>query len=183
MKLSVIIPHHYGLDGTDEILSRCIKSLVGYNELIIVANDGIGYGPAVNKGLKMATGDHMVVINNDTYMIQGTMRDLALNNVVGVPLIDPPARDHNPRCFFCVPRIIYEEIVEQYGYFFDERFEVGYFEDDDLIARLQELSIESRLIESVKIHHQDGGGFSMKQMGEEKFYDLNKERFLDKWGR
>lgn len=56
-KISVIIPHYYGLPDVDEALNNCIKSLIDYDELIILANDGMGYGAAVNAGLKLATGD------------------------------------------------------------------------------------------------------------------------------
>lgn len=181
MKISVLIPHHYGLQGVDGPLKRCVNSMVGHDEIIVFANDGMGYGAAVNRGLELTSGDHIVLANNDTWIKYGTLRSMAVNNVITTPIIEPSPRDLNPRCFFCVPRFIYEGIIKKYGYFYDENFSVGYWEDDDLIMRLRELGIETRLIKSVTVGHQDGGGLSMKQMGEQKFYDQNKKIFQEKW--
>lgn len=181
MKISVIIPHHYGLKDVDAALKQCVSSMVGHDEIIILGNDGMGYGPAVNEGLRLANGDHFVVSNNDCYVKSGSLRSLALHNKIAVPNINPPPRDDMPRPFFCIPKIIYEDIVERYGYFYDERFEVGYWEDDDLIYRIKEMGIEVQKINDVQVEHLNGGGLSMKQMGEQKFYDENKERYTNKW--
>lgn len=180
MKISVVIPHLIGV-GAEAHLDRCIKSLVGYDELIVLANEGMGYGPAVNKGMALATGDHIVVVNNDTWIKYGTLKDMAVNNVVTVPDITPAPRDENPRCFFCIPRFIYEDVIERDGFFYDPQFEVGYFEDDDLIRRLKIMDVNIRTIDTVQVEHEGGGGFSMKQVGEQKFYDINHEKFLLKW--
>jgi hypothetical protein len=181
MKLSVVIPHHFGLRGTEDNLRRCIESLYGYDELVVLANDGIGFGPAVNKGLALSTGDHIIIANDDTWLVSGTLRDLIVNDAVTVPLIKPEPKDHLPRAFFCVPRWAYEKLLSKDGFFYDPQFDVGYWEDDDLIKRLELLGIKIKKIETLEVEHLHGGGFSMKQMGEQKFYDLNKERFEKKW--
>lgn len=181
MKLSVVIPHHYGLKGTEENLRRCIDSLYGYDELVVVANDGLGFGPSVNRGMRLATGDHIIVANDDTWLVTGTLRDLVLNDSLTVPDINPEPKDFLPRAFYCIPRWAYEALIEKDGFFYDPRFEVGYWEDDDLIKRLELLEVKIKKINSVTVNHLHGGGFSMKQMGERKFYDQNKEEFLLKW--
>ena len=182
MKLSVVIPHHYGLNNVEEPLKRCISHLKGHHELIVIANDGIGYGAAVNMGMSYATGDHIFVCNNDTWLVEGTLRDLCLN-VITVPKISPEPKDRMPRAAFCIPKWVYDRFLEVYGYFFDERFEIGYWEDDDLIYRIREQGLEARYIEHVHLFHQDGGGLSMKQMGEQHFYDENKKIFEEKWNK
>ncbi len=181
MKLSAVIPHHIGILGADKWLKRCVKSLHGHDELIIYANDGMGYGSAVNSALELTSGDHIVVTNNDITLDEGSLKDLIVNNAVTVPIISPVPKDYEPRAFFCMPRYIYEDVIERYGYFYDERFKVGYWEDDDLIYRLKEMGVERRHIEDVKISHLMGGGNTMKQMGEAKFYEENKQRFDEKW--
>jgi GT2 family glycosyltransferase len=181
MKISVVIPHMYGLPGIDHLLKKCVKSLVGHDEVIVMANDGIGYGAACNLGMRLATGDLIVLSNNDCYLEQGTLRDLVVWNRITVPRIYPPARDDLPRPFFGVPRHIYEEIYEKYGDFFDERFEGGYFEDDDLHRRMEESEIHSQVVEDVVVHHLNGGGTTMKQIGEQEHYVANLERFNQKW--
>lgn len=182
MRLSVLIPHHYGVVGADNFLRHCVKSLKGYDEIVVYANDGIGYAPAVNFGLELVTGDQIIVCNNDTIHRWGNLRDLVVNNCITTPKINPQPKDNEPRAIFCISRILYEQIIEKYGYFYDERFETGYWEDDDLIKRIQEMGIGTRNIESVVFDHIGGGGNTMKQMGEQHFYDLNKQKFEEKWG-
>jgi GT2 family glycosyltransferase len=182
--LSVIIPHLEGLNGVEESLDLCVKSLKGnYDELIIVRNDGIGFGAAVNEGLAMATGDYLVVMNNDIRLIEGTLRALSMwsDFFVCVPNIIPPPRDNNPRCMFAMSRKIYEKVREEKYYFYDERFIMGYFEDDDLIKRLNILGIDISLQNMVTIQHLNGGGLTMKQIGEQKFFDINKKNYDNKW--
>lgn len=164
-----------------KFLRACVNSLHGYDEIIIYANDGIGYGAAVNGGLDLVSGDHIIVINNDTILIEGSLKDLIVNDAITVPRIYPEPKDNEPRAIFCMPRYMYEEIMERYGFFYDERFEVGYWEDDDLIARLNEMGIERRYVDSVVFGHHNGGGTTMKQMGEQKYYDENKARYDEKW--
>lgn len=175
-RISVIIPHMPSVPGAPEALGACVNNLMGCDELIIMVNDGIGYAKAVNQGLAVATGDFLIVANNDTVMIEGTLRDLAYQAIVTVPRISPPPRDENPRCFFCMPRWVYEATK---GY--DERFEGGYFEDDDFIKRLNELDIPICTINKVAIHHKDGGGMTMKHIGEQENFDRNKAVYERKW--
>ncbi len=163
------------------MLKNCVNSLHGCDEIIILANDGLGYGAACNLGMRMARGDFIILSNNDCLVKSGNLADLADKDFITVPIIEPPARDNLPRPFFCVPRGIYEYIYEANGDFFDERFIGGYFEDDDLHRRMEELGIESRLIESVVVHHLHGGGNTMKQIGEQQHFDENKERYDEKW--
>lgn len=183
-KISVIIPH-LRLPGTEDALRSCLESIkITKSELeLIIVLDKIGYGKAVNEGMKQATGDYLFVINNDTEVISGTLEMMLDPEYITVPVISPTARDDNPRCFFCVPRELYEKVKSfKSNDFYDERFFPGYFEDDDLIQRLKLLNIETKLIGNVLIHHKNGGGLTMKQLGEQESYDINKERYKEKWG-
>ena len=120
-RISVIIPHVPDLNGTNEALLRCINSLKGYDELIVVSNAGTGYGKNVNAGLKKATGDYFVISNNDITMLSGSLRDFSITQFsISVPKIIPAPRDHLPRSFFGVPKKIYDRMLSKYGYFFDE---------------------------------------------------------------
>lgn len=182
MKLSVVIPHHSGISGADRLLHDCINSLHGHDELIVYTNEGIGYGPAVNLGLELTTGDHIIVCNNDVLLKNGNLRELIVHNKITVPRFDPALKDEEPRAVFCIPKYLYLEIRERYGFFYDERFRIGYWEDDDLIKRIEEMGIETQFIENVVFHHVNGGGNTMKKMGEAEFYNENKGRFDEKWG-
>jgi GT2 family glycosyltransferase len=179
--ISVIIPHFYGLEQVDRALRECVESMRGHDEIIILANDGIGYGAACNLGMRMARGDFIILSNNDCILKYGTLRDLQDKNYITVPDITPEPKDALPRAFFCIPRNIYERIYDASGDFFDERFEGGYWEDDDLHKRMKELGISSRIVDSVGVHHLNGGGMTMKQIGEQSHFDDNQRRYDEKW--
>src|SRR6476659_88953 len=179
--LSLIIPHR-PFPESDAALERCLESFKGhYDELILIVNENMGYGPAVNLGLKWATGDQIIVSNNDIILLKGELRNLPWTPSVTVPIVTPPAKDHNPRCIFGMPRWVYEELMTRDGYFYDPRFEIGYFEDDDLIRRLYEYEIPTILTTDILVENINGGGLTMKTVGEQKYYDINEKVFKDKW--
>jgi GT2 family glycosyltransferase len=171
---SLIVPH-MPFPESDALLKELLDSVLGVDERLIIVNDGIGFGAAVNIGFKLARGDYFIVANNDTKLINGTLRSLPDERGVTVPYIED-SRDDNPRCFYCMPRWVYDEIG---GY--DEQFEIGYWEDDDLIMRLKEADIPIFLNDRVEVSHFNGGGLTVKRFGEQELFDKNKERFIKKW--
>jgi GT2 family glycosyltransferase len=173
--ISLIIPHAI-LPGKAEILKNYMETVRGVDETIIVANDKMGYGWACNRGAELASGDYFIISNDDILLTKGTFRSLPDPASVVVPLIEPEPRDYEPRCFFCIPRWAWEKIGG-----FDERFEVGYFEDDDMILRLKQESIPVTINYQVEIHHIDGGGTTLKQYGETELMEANRARFEEKW--
>lgn len=179
MKISLIIPH-MPFPEADAALERCLESFKGqYDELILVINDGMGYGAAVNQGLKWATGDYMVVSNNDIELERGTLKDLLWHSGFSTPRIKPEPRDELPRAIFCMPRWVYNTIISCCGYFYDETFEGGYFEDDDLHKRTTNIPYTN--FRGVIVRHLNGGGLTMKTIGEQKHFDINQEVFNWKW--
>lgn len=181
--ISVVIPHLIGVPGADEALKLCIKSFHEADEVIVVANEGIGYGPAVNLGLKMAHGDQIIVSNNDICRRYGSLKDLdmGMDFRVCVPRVYPEPRDHEPRAIFSINRITYSYILTWDGYFYDPRFEGGYFEDDDFIRRLHARQIGVYYNTDVGVDHLNGGGLSMKTIGEQEHYDANLLIFQEKY--
>lgn len=173
--VSAIIPHWPFNDDINEKLKRCVSTLVGYDELIIVSNEGTGYGKNVNIGLKLARYDFLCVINNDSYVVKGTLKDLCRGDGVAVPVFKGGAVDRKPRAFFCMPRWVYERVG---GY--DERFEKGYFEDDDLIKRLEGEGIPIIPVDSVVVNHEEAGT-TMHTLDRNKLYEENRRRFNEKW--
>src|SRR3970282_1270301 len=162
MKISLVIPHFPSI-ATDIVLHNSLESFKGhYDELIIISNEGMGYGPAVNMGLKYTTGDYIIVSNNDIELKSGSFKTLPWDKGFSVPAIEPEPRDYLPRSIFCMPRWVYKRL-SSCGYFYDPRFEVGYFEDDDLIKRLGDIKIIKE--GSILVNHLNGGGLTMKKMG------------------
>lgn len=178
MKISLIIPH-LPFEESDAALERCLESFKGqYDELILVINDGMGYGAAVNQGLKWASGDFLIVSNNDVKLLEGNLRYMESMMGFIIPTLTPEPRDYLPRSIFGMPRWVYE-LVTCNGYFYDPRFEVGYFEDDDLHKRITNIPCVRQ--EGILVEHLDGGGLTMKKMGEQKYFDENQLKFIKKW--
>ncbi len=170
-----------GVPGIDHILKKCVNSLKGADEIIVVANQGMGFGASVNLGLELVNYDYIIVSNNDISWESGKLEQLCDPKAVTVPKITPEPKDKNPRPFYCMPFGIYKYFYNKYGYWYDERFEVGYWEDDDLIERLKESEITIKYVPECSVYHLNGGGTTMKTVGEQKFYDKNKEQFMLKW--
>lgn len=172
--ISVVIPHWNYDDHMIDVLQKCVDSLVGYDELIIVDNDGIGFAKAVNRGLRIAHGDYIFIVNNDTVQLNGSLKDLCYEGTVTVPRITGQV-DQMPRAFYCMPRTVYEQVG---GY--DERFKVGYYEDDDLIMRWNIADIPIRTVSTVEVVHI--GGETMKHVDRKQAMEGNKKLFDEKWG-
>lgn len=173
--ISVVIPHWNYDDHMADVLKRCVDSLVGYDELVIVDNDGIGFAKAVNRGLALAHGDYICVVNNDTILNKGSLADLCVKGTVTVPKITGQV-DQLPRAFYCMERTIYEQIG---GY--DEQFKVGYFEDDDMIIRWNIADIPIRTIDKVEVLHI--GSETMKNTDRDKAMETNRILFNKKWNK
>lgn len=173
-KTSVVIPHWPLNEELDLLLKHCVNSIKA-DEILVVVNDGIGFGPAVNKGLRLAHGDYLFVVNNDTVVLAGDLKDMCVPDTVTVPKIHGQV-DDMPRAFYCMPRSVYELVG---GY--DERFEMGYHEDDDLHVRWHAHEVPIKKIDTVEVNHV--GGTTMHLLDRNAIFKANKERFYDKWFR
>ena len=83
--------------------------------------------------------------------------------------------------FFCVA--IPRRVIETVG-LLDERFGLGYFEDDDYCRRVEAAGHRIACAEDVFIHHRMGASFS--KLAAEQKHDLverNRRLYEEKWGR
>lgn len=178
MKLSIIIPHFPSGDKKNKMLKECVNSFIkplkiNY-ELIIIVNEGIGFAKAVNNGLEIANGDFLCILNNDTILEEGSLMYLCDEDAVVSPIVNGHKQEFWG-CCFCIPRKIYEKIGK-----LDEKFLIGYFEDDDYLMRLKQKNIKVRCNERVKIKHL-GGETITTVFNAKKIYDKNKKIFEEKW--
>lgn len=180
VKVSAVIPWYYGKPGKDELLRRCVASLKGHDELIIVANDGIGICKAVNIGFESSTGDYICVLNDDLVLTRGTLRELCHQRYVTVPELVGPMAGASVALgtFACYPRWVYERVG---GY--DENFRYGYFEDDDMIMRLAQAGVQRRRVRSVcAVHPEPSSSLSHLAETRGSFWNENQAYFVSKWG-
>lgn len=196
-KISVIMPVYAISQELVNLTWQAIDSLEPIDELILIDNGGysihhiamkadiyiknkrnLGFGKSVNQGLKLATGDYLAVVNNDIKLLSGNLKSLAIANTVTSPKVDnqEPLPEHFGivGCFFVLPRIVYEKVGG-----FDERFEIGYWEDTDLFRRIKEAGFDFKTVEEVRIWHK--GGATIHQMERDKYFYENKKKFEEKW--
>ncbi len=171
-KISVVIPHFPFSNEINETLKRCADSLFGYDELVLVVNEGIGFAKAVNQGLRLAKGDYIMVVNNDIEWVQGDLKELCVPGVVTSPRVNGDSQGFWG-CFFVVPREVYELIGG-----LDEQFGTGFYEDDDYIKRLEQAGIEMR---SIPCDIQSKGSQTMSQFDIPELMRVNKDKFEKKW--
>ena len=80
---------------------------------------------------------------------------------------------------FCLlmKRVVYETVGG-----FDERFGIGFFDDDDLAQRARRAGFELAVAHDLFIHHFGSRTFHGNGIDAEKLLDENARRFADKWG-
>jgi len=160
--ISIVIPT---VNDYEKLLKPCLDSIFLYTELsnieIIVVNNAIpnhekihftalpeevkvisypiplGYPKAVNKGIEIAQGKYILLLNNDTVLLPQPKNDwlnkLLLpffedekTGITGVFKKHIPEINRNFILFFCA--LISKEVIEKIG-LLDESFGLGYCED------------------------------------------------------
>jgi GT2 family glycosyltransferase len=180
-KYSIVIPTY---NHCDDLLKPCLESIQEYTdlsdvEIIVVANgcvdntreylskstvptktvwfdEGIGYTRATNEGINVATGEYVILLNNDTQFLPQERNDW-LNRLV-TPFVDPKvgvtgvlelydkSAESNFLVFFCVMirRTLFDEIGT-----LDEIFSPGYGEDIDFCIRANRAGYECKWVNTV----------------------------------
>lgn len=177
-KVSVIIPYYEADPDKPAVLKRLTDSLVGADEIIVVWNDKMGYAKPINKGLNIAHGDFLMVLNDDLKMDPGG----DLHNLCDPNFVTSPTVDGNEQpfwgCAFMMPRWVFEQTGG-----LDERYRISYFDDDDFINELRKNDIPMKCMPFVNFWNVDGGGRTLHTFPDHnEFFEENKQRFIEKWG-
>lgn len=177
-KVSVIIPFMPIDEEKYEVLERLLDSLVGADEIIVAENWKEGYAVPINFGLSQATGDFLVVLNDDLKMDRGaSLKDICDTNFVTSPTIDGEEQDFWG-CAFVIPRWIYETVGGLW-----EGYRISYFDDDDYINILRQNKIPMKSMPYVNFWNVDGGGRTLHAFPDHnEFFAENKEKFIERWG-
>ncbi len=87
--LEVIVVDNGSQDGTPEFLESWCRA--GHSRRVILNPDNRGFAAACNQGLAAATGDYLILLNNDTYVTLGWVRGLLthLRADSGIGLVGP----------------------------------------------------------------------------------------------
>ena len=210
----LVLVDNASTDGSRDYLAEYAQ---GKPWVQLVQNDrNLGFAAGNNRGLEAATGDYLVVLNNDTYVTRGWLLDLVrhlkkdpqlglvgavTNNIGNEAKIDIHYEDmaemqqaayaYTKRhareeldvdvvAFFCtaLPRTLYESTGG-----LDERFGLGFFEDDDYCKRVAAQGYRIAVAEDVFVHHHLSASFDkIDDERRQALFDRNKALYEEKWG-
>lgn len=209
----VIVVDNGSTDGTPEWLAN--EAGLEPRLKVIHNTDNRGFAAANNQGLRIARGQYLCLLNNDTVVTQGWLATLIrhlqtkpelglvgpVSNQVGneakVPvgykkIADMPCwaetycRQHDGEtstigmlAFFCVvmSRTVYEQVGD-----LDERFGLGYFEDDDYCHRIRALGYDMHFARDAFVHHWQGATFELLgQTSLLRIHGENRKKYEAKW--
>jgi glycosyltransferase involved in cell wall biosynthesis len=151
-----------------------------------------GYGPAVNQGLAAASGDWLLVINNDIEFVHDWITKAvdAWDERTGIVSSHNLAHDPDRKVgrelppdpagyFFGACWMISREVYEKVGGL-DEQYEMGMFEDKSYTK-----TIVSEGYQAIKIGHVKHVGNASwgKLPNHQEIYARNKERYEQRWGK
>lgn len=176
MKVSAIVSSYLIDDGKNGLLRKCIKSLAGHDELIVFAHKGLGFCEAWNTAASFATGDYLVLIGDNTTLDKGTLKDLAIEDKVVLPLVNGKQKEFNG-VVICMPR----EIYEKHG-LYDMVYNDGiHYMDDDLYLRLRSEGVPVITNPGVNFYHPQGGRTVNNIEGFEERVKRNNDIFFERW--
>jgi GT2 family glycosyltransferase len=181
MKLSIVIPHWPLDDEVDAALAACVASLPAECEKLVIVNDGTGFARNVNLGLRLASGDYVGVVGNDSRVVGGDVHDLCVPGTVASPIVlGKPGIE--PGGFHGAFWVASRDVIDRVG-LLDESFEGAFFEDDDYLERLRRAGVPTLQVSSVQLESRRVG-LTMSKVPERaaEWYARNERRFEEKWG-
>ncbi|MFZ5698842.1 MAG: glycosyltransferase [Pseudomonadota bacterium] len=87
--IEIIVVDNASSDGSPEFLADWVKQ--AGNRKLILNTDNRGFAAANNQGLAIASGDYLVLLNNDTYVTPGWVRTMVnhMRRNTGLGLLGP----------------------------------------------------------------------------------------------
>ena len=211
--LEVIVVDNASADDTQSVLRQFAEDK---RFRMIRLEENAGFAGGNNIGMKAATGDVFILLNNDTFVTKGWVRDLIrpllLNHTIGLagPLTNRIGNEQQVQisydnmsamavearrvtrrysrrlfevrsvAFFCVAlrRDLYENVGE-----LDEKYGIGFFEDDDYCMRAAKAGYRSVIVDDVFVHHHLSASFA--DFGDERrriLMERNRKIYEEAWG-
>jgi GT2 family glycosyltransferase len=81
--------------------------------------------------------------------------------------------------FFCT--LFKTQVLQEIG-LLDERFELGNFDDDDYCRRVKGRGFSLAIANNVFIHHYGSRTFALNNIDYARAMEINKKKFMQKWG-
>lgn len=209
MKTSLIITCYHIDEATQNLTRNCLESLkYGRPDEVLVVDDcsplGIrledvvyhrrdvngGFPECANSGFSLATGDILILSNNDVVYtpgwLEGILKPLKEGYDISSILVsdsdgyiteDKIEEDGSFGSLWAMKRIVYDTIGG-----FDERFKGGTFEDKDYFLRAKEAGFKIGKYHGAMVEHVGRATMDKVYPDREDFIS-NRERFKEKYGR
>jgi len=194
----IILIDNASSDGTDEYLSTL-------KDVRVIANaENLGCAGAWNQGVKAASGEWVIILNNDVILSAGWIEGLLTAAVLwDLDIVTPAiregeynydivtyAREHTGRMNKVIRRgrangvcfMVHRRVFDTAGCF-DENFRIGQYEDKDFFLRASKAGFRLGTVGSSFLHHFGSvTQISMRKVKVLKPYAVeNKAYFARKW--
>ena len=187
-------------NGSQRQTREYLEELTSNNEIpvnLIRNETNLGYVKAVNQGLRASCGDYVCLLNNDTKVQEGWLEELInvaqSNPKIGI--LNPvsaslPYKKKELRekwieigfaTGFCM--LIKREVIDKIG-FFDEDYEVGFWEDTDYCQRAKRAGYICAVAKASYVYHHPHQTFNFFEQDKiNRIFEKNRELFYSKWGK
>ena len=197
MKLSIVIPTYTLNKELEQLAVEAILSYRKQADEIIVVEDGGklslrlqilsdiycfykengGFTKNVNRGWKIASGDFVAIVNSDTKLVSGNLKDLCIPGKVTSPVIVNQHIDGLAGPFWVTPK----EVTKEKGYLIEAM--KTYYSDEEYKRRVAKIF---QKVPSVKIEHRQAqtvkaAGIEGKMDADKKVYETMRANGQFKW--
>ena len=183
-KYSIIIPIYDPKEQMEKIISDCLLSVIKNskeNYEIIPIYNVVGFSMAVNMGLERATGDYLIILNDDIIIQdKNWLKKMGVENTITSWRMHPffiTGENVPDGACWCMSRNVFKKLGK-----LDDRFNNGYgFEDSDYWMRAKESGIEMKSADINLVHLENKTFKSYHSDLKESMTEKNKQLFLEKW--
>lgn len=174
VEISLIIPTL----RVGDHLNKALESLEGeYDELIIIDDKIDNLAKKINKGLRSATGQFLIVANDDIELAEGSLKELLYLDEVMSPRLSGGLQKNFHAHMFCLPRNIYAEVG---GYY--EGYNGFYYDDSDYWMKLLKAGYQPKISDKVMIHHHHPASTLKTFPKRHEWEHENQQIFIKRWG-
>ncbi len=197
-------------NASNKQTAEYLRSLTRQDDLkaVILRNEeNKGFIKAVNQGMRFSDAHYVCIMNNDTVVTNGWLRELIdiLRKNSGIGIINPssntsgqfPGKLHidtyaerlkglkgeYQELYTCraFAMVVKREVIDKIGYL-DEIYGIGYFDDTDYCKRTQKAGYKTVRAKASYVYHKGSQSFSKLKEKKDLFRE-NENRFISKWGR
>jgi GT2 family glycosyltransferase len=177
MRISLVIPYYHSDDEKPGVLCGAVGSMIKFvDELIVVSEKLDNLATKINRGLRQATGDYIIVTNDDVVLTSNNLDKLCLLDKVTTPNIHNGSGKLFHGHAWCMPRHIYSIVGGIY-----EGYDGFYYDDSDYWMSIEKAGFEIVKVSEVVMDHNHPAR-TIGKLTRASREDVNKNIFISRWG-